>query len=358
MDRLSNTLFSVLKTALWKETLNMDVFISFTVDDWQQFYKLSAQQGVLAIIYDVVSRLPERCQPPRNIKLRWGLGVENIEKRYKIQLAGANKLCDIWDASGIRTVVLKGFSLSKYYPVPEHRECGDFDCYLLEGRYEDGNVLAEQNGAKVNREWYKHSQIYFRGMMAENHNFLVTTREGKSAKELNTILVDKLGGNLQPIENTKIFLPSPIFTALFVTYHSFSHFISEGITIRHLCDWACFMKAEQNNFDWNYFYELCKQFKFDRFVDASNEIITKFLNVELPNKSIICNSPYTQQVLDDILYGNSKVFNSNKGKWYKRIKLITNIFSYRWKHHDIARSSSLNYFLSIIFGFLFRKEKH
>lgn len=58
MDRLSNTLFSVLKIALWREPLNVDVFNSFSEDEWQQFYKLSAQQGVLAIIYDVVSGFP------------------------------------------------------------------------------------------------------------------------------------------------------------------------------------------------------------------------------------------------------------------------------------------------------------
>lgn len=358
MDRLSNTLFSVLKTVLWRESLNTDVFISFSEDDWRQFYELSAQQGVLAIVYDMVSKLPIQCQPPRSIKLRWALRVENIEKRYKAQLSGAKKLCDIWDASGIRTVVLKGFSLGKYYPVPEHRECGDFDCYLFDGRYEDGNILAERHGAKVNREWYKHSQIYFQGMMAENHNFLVTTREGKSAKELNAILIEKLHGSLQPFENTKILLPTTEFTALFVTYHSFSHFISEGITLRHLCDWACFMKAEQNNFDWDLFYSLCKRFKFDRFVDVSNEIITRYLGVTLQNKAIVCESPYTNRVLQDILMDDAKVFSSGKGKWHKRFKLIKNIFSYRWKHRDIAQCSSIRYFLDLTLGYIFKREKH
>lgn len=358
MVRLSNTLFAVLRTALWGESLAHETFTYFSKEDWRLFNKLSAKQGVLAIVYDVISQLPAECQPPRDIKLQWALSVEAVEQRYQKQFSGAKQLCDLWSLEGVQTVVMKGFSLSKYYPIPSHRECGDFDCYLLDGKYEAGNIIAERHGAKVNREWYKHSQIFYRGMMVENHNLLVTTREGKSAKELNAILIEKLQGELRPLLGTKILLPPTPFTALFITYHSFSHFISEGITLRHMCDWACFLKAEQHNFNWDEFYALCKRFKFDKFVDLSNEIITKYLGVDLDNKEILCESPYTKKVLNDILYEDSKVFSNGKSKWHKRFKLIKNMFSYRWKHRDIAQSSSVRYFLSIVSGYLFKRENH
>lgn len=355
---LSSLLLVTLRSALFGQEIRHELYENLTAEQWQHLFSLSARQGVLAIVYDVISQLPVKSQPPRNINIRWALSVEMIEKRYQTQLLEANRLAKLWWESGIKTVVIKGFSLSKYYIVPQHRECGDFDCYLLDGRYEDGNVIAEQNGAKVNREWYKHSQIYYRGIMVENHNYLVTTRKGKSAKELNSILEDRLKGELQTIDKTNIFLPPIAFTALFVTYHSFAHFISEGITLRHLCDWACFMKAEQHNFDWKEFYDLCKRFKFDRFVDASNEIITKYFGVALSNKDIICASPFTKRLLDDTLYEDAKVFSKGKGKWYNRFKLITNMYTYRWKHRDIARSNSIYYFWSIVSGYIFRRERY
>lgn len=358
MNKVCEILFCSLRSALFGGEVDREMYRGLSAEEWKSLFRLSAQQGVLAIVYDVVSQLPEECQPPRDVRLQWALSVEAIEQRYIRQFIGAKTLSDKWSESGIKTVVFKGFSLSKYYPTPNHRECGDFDCYLLDGKYEEGNVLAEQYGAKVNREWYKHSQIFYRGMMAENHNFLVTTRKGKSSKELNAILKEKLQGDLQTLEGTTILLPTNGFTALFVTYHSFAHFISEGITLRHLCDWACFMKAEQNNFEWDSFYALCRRFKFDRFVDVSNEIITKHLGVTLQNKTIVCESPYTNKVLQDILMDDAKVFSSGKGKWHNRVKLIKNIFSYRWKHKDIAQSSSLIYFLRLTLGYLFKRERH
>lgn len=356
MDKISRLLIALLRSGLFKHPLHIEEFSSLSNKEWQQLYAMSARQGVIAIVYDALSMFDLLRLIPINVKLQWALSVDVIEKRYAIHLASARQLCDIWHSSGIKTVVLKGFSLSQYYPVPNHRECGDFDCYLLGGKYEDGNHIAEKNGAKIDRGWYKHSQIYFRGVMVENHQYLVTTRKGKSAKALNTLLADMLHNDLDVIDGTKMLVPSPMFNALFITYHSFSHFISEGITLRHICDWACFMSAEQKTIDWEEFYQLCEKYKFDRFVDVSNAIITRLLGVEILNESIVCESPYLDKVLHDILYEDAKVFNQGKDKWKKRAKLISNIYAYRWKHRDIGRSSSLQYLMTMILGFLFRRE--
>lgn len=358
MNNISDLLLLILKSALSGTPMVTNKLIALSDKEWQALYKMSAKQGVLAIVYDVISQLPTEAQPPRNLRLQWAGSVLLREKRYDVQFAGAKSLGEYWHGAGISTVVIKGFSLSKYYPIPHHRECGDFDCFLLDGRYEDGNVLAEQLGATVNREWYKHSQIYYRGMVTENHNLLVATRKGKDVKELNATLIDMLRTDLIPIENTNLLLPPTSFTALFVTYHSFSHFLSEGITLRHLCDWACFMRVEQDSFDWETFYKLCKRHKFDRFVDISNEIITKYLGVELHNQAIVCENPYTYKLLEDVFIEDAKIYSSGKGRWHNRFKLIKNMFTYSWKHRDIAQSNNLRYFIKVISGFLFKRENH
>ena len=103
---------------------------------------------------------------------------------------------------------------------------------------------------------------------------------------------------------------------------------------------------------------MCKKFKFDRFVDVSNEIITKYLGVELSNNAIVKESPYTKQLLEDILFEDAKVFNSGKGKWFSRFKLVRNMFTYSWKYRYIARSSSMKYLWQIVSGYLFKRENH
>lgn len=354
---ITQLLFTSLESALFGFPIQEGRYASLSDREWEHFLRLSANQGVLAIVYDVVSQLPKEQQPPRNLNIRWALSTDAIENRYRLQFASARLLTDLWAANGVRTLVLKGFSLSRYYAVPEHRECGDFDCYLF-GKYDKGNQIAAQNGAKVNTDWYKHSQIHFRGSMTENHLYLVTTRKGSQAKLLNQVLIDNLPNELNKIADTNIYLPTPLFTALFITYHSFSHFISEGITLRHICDWACFMKAEQNNFDWNKFYTLCRQFKFDRFVDVSNEIATKYLGLTIGNTSITIESRYTDKVLNNILFDDSKIYSSGKSKWHNRFKLIKNMFQYRWKYTDIAQTSNLHYMWNTVWGFISKRDRH
>lgn len=97
----------------------------------EALFRLAARQGVLAVVYDAVSLLPKENRPPRNLNLQWALSVENIENRYCMQLANGAELAGLWTAAGFRPVVLKGFAVSRYYPVPEHRECGDFDCFWV-----------------------------------------------------------------------------------------------------------------------------------------------------------------------------------------------------------------------------------
>lgn len=215
MTDITNTLLASLRKALFTQPLPEGIFVDLSSERWSELYRLAAQQGVLAIVYDVVSRLPKEQQPSRNLNIRWALSTDTVENRYRLQFEKARLLADLWVENNIQTLVLNGFSLSRYYPIPEHRECGDFDCYLF-GKYEERNRITAQNGAKVNTDWYKHSQIYFRGTLIENHLYLVTTRKGKQEKQLNQVLIDTLPEKLSKINDTNICLPSPLFTALFI----------------------------------------------------------------------------------------------------------------------------------------------
>ncbi|MBS7385710.1 MAG: nucleotidyltransferase family protein, partial [Bacteroidales bacterium] len=44
--------------------------------------------------------------------------------------------------------------------------------------------------------------------------------------------------------------PNATFNALFLAKHALRHFIDEAICLRHIMDWALFLKAEAANVDW------------------------------------------------------------------------------------------------------------
>ena len=51
---LDELFFNALRHSISGESLWESEFISLSVQEWQSLYRLSAQQGVLAVIFDVI----------------------------------------------------------------------------------------------------------------------------------------------------------------------------------------------------------------------------------------------------------------------------------------------------------------
>ena len=134
-----------------------------------------------------------------------------------------------------------------------------------------------------------------------------------------------------------------------------AHFLLEGLTLRHICDWSCWMNANQNKIIWNNFYCRCKYYGFDRFVDALTAISVEYLGLEITNRDIVINNTYTSKILYNTLYENSKLYNRG-GKWYSRFGVIRNAIRHSWKYREIAQYSNKDYLWSYIKGFFLREE--
>ena len=65
------------------------------------------------------------------------------EQAYNAQWEAAKGLAELYDSYGVDIFVMKGFSLSRLYPRPEHRPCTDMDCYLKDKYDGDENLLMQ-----------------------------------------------------------------------------------------------------------------------------------------------------------------------------------------------------------------------
>ena len=221
LNNIANTLFRLLRIAVGAEQVE-----SFSVEGvaWQNVYALARKQGVLAVAFDGLMKIFEQDKEfakafPQSLKLQWINATFNIEIIYDTSKEVCSELVDKWAEQGVKTLCLKGLAFSTYYPVPNHRECGDFDCYLYDD-YAKGNAIAKELGAKVDDGWYKHSEIIYRKKMIENHRFIVAVRNGKKTKQLHNLL-DNIARNepRKEIFDTKIEMPSVMFNALFLSHH-------------------------------------------------------------------------------------------------------------------------------------------
>lgn len=363
---LLDTLFYICKVGSgFKSECTKDV--SLTDEQCQLLYRLSTQNGILAFAFHALTTNYDLRQISRKLRLQWALNAENVEKRYINQRQRAIEFSDRLKEHGIGLNVLKGFAISRYYPTPEYRECGDLDCFLTfetessnsksKSAYEAGNCIAEELGANVERDYYKHSTIKFKGLIIENHAFCTAIRGSRKRKAFERHLQNLIATNPSThIDNSNLIQPSSDFNALFLTAHSFEHFLTEGIKLRHILDWALLLKAEQNNIDWKEFYKWTDKMSMTIFADAVTAISVNYLGLEVTNPEIHTTSPYAELILKDTLYYSDSIHNKGYSAWKERWHLVKSRFSNTWKYHKIYRKSITVELLKRVVGFIFERD--
>ncbi len=281
-----DALFKLLRIALGGDA---DLSVPECVD-WPALVALATEQGVAALAHDGLQKCYEadpRLSLPldrelKAVKYDWFGATLNVEVECDKQWKAVSALGELFSAAGLRTLVLKGFALGECYPVPQHRYSCDFDCFLMgdgpatdRSAFEQGNRAIEAAGVKVRRFHYKHSSFKYEGASVENHQFLTGWRGRARWKrfELELERMLEVPGALRPLEGSSLLVGPPLFNALFLTRHAHQHFlVEEGISLRHVCDWAMFLKRYRQEFDWSEFMSICSRYGLSRFVESMTRL--------------------------------------------------------------------------------------
>ena len=368
---MENALFILLRLGLQTRSVeeeDISGLLAMSESEWDELAEVARRQGVMGVALDGINAILQEGGRDaldhfedrrfwRRFIVKWAMTVErSYEGGNQKQLVVIDDIQKRWSKAGIRMMIMKGMAMGTYYPVPFHRAPGDIDCYLFDD-YAKGNELAKEFPADVDEGWYKHSQIHYRGQLIENHLFFVHTREGKSSKELNQVMVDTIKNvEFEKIQGTDALLPPPLFNALFLTYHAMTHFLEEGLRMKQLLDWAVFLKKDADKIDWREFYRVCDKYHLHRFVDVATDIAVSLLGVRLDNSAISTKSRFTSKVIHSTLYDEDFVFSSGKGGWANRWHIVTNLFKYCWKYHQIYEHTIFRQLWFYASGYIFKTE--
>lgn len=357
MNRTEELFFYVLGAVAQGKTLEAQHFDDVTPEEWTELFRLSKMQGVTAVVFEKLSAAFNECEdfprPPKALTLNWYAQSQSIERKMAIIHKRSAEFAGLMEEKGLHTLVLKGIAVSTYYPNPLHREFGDLDCYLFEGTvdnihwgsgYEKGNLLAEDLGADVRRGHYKHSHVVFKKQEIENHQYFLPIRGSKANKALEKQLrkcVETKGFHTK--EGTALLCPNADFNALFLTAHAMNHFLYESVKVRHLLDWALFMKAEQANVDWEMFWGWCDKMHFTRFVQCLNHLCRVHFDLRVPllkesakrEPSAVIKS-LSVRILSDIFNGGS-VYNKGNSNMMIRLNIVRNFFASAWKFRLVVQ---------------------
>ncbi len=335
MAKLTTPFFHILSCVVNENNVDWSLFNNFTPKDWEFFYALSKRHGVVAIVFNAIRDIPKEIAPPKSVTLRWISNALSIEDQMKKKEAVAVELAEKLSERGIQTVVLKGLAYASYFPNPYHRESGDLDCYLL-GQKELGDKVTIEIGGKMEEAGYKHSHLYYKGLTIENHNYLTSFDNTKLGVKTEQLLQMVICEGYRPIGNTKLYNPSADFNALFLIKHAQRHFIKEGICVRHLLDWAFFLKAESQNVNWDKVIPIMKKCRIIEFAKVMTRLCIEKLGMKVDIEEFTAPMEISNAVLVDILGEQPNIFHENLAQ---KIRRIIRRFYRMYKFRSLADES-------------------
>ena len=313
---------------------------SLTSDEWRALYRVCVVQGVTAVVFDFVKTLPKSEAPDMALLMEWLSAATAVEQTMRRMQITAEEFAEEMERREIPVVVLKGLAFAQYYKNPLHRECGDLDCYMM-GKKEAGDLAALELGGTMEEAGYKHSHLLFKGLTIENHRFFTDFDNTPTGMLTEQVLGELIQEEQTYIGDSKLSCPSANFNALFLLKHTQGHFIDEGIRMRHVLDWALFLRAKQEEVDWSKVMPMLETTRTAQFAGVMTAIAVRSLSIEVLNRGLRTLASNAKQkmveaVLADIMGEQPPIYVN--GLWHKT-KRILRRFRRMWKYRSLASES-------------------
>ena len=213
---------------------------------WPDVFADSGLNGVSALCYEAVKRLPPDRQPDFNLMLRWDLSAQGIREGFHRRHKAAQELRTLLGDRGVAMLLLKGETLADNYPQPDLRESGDVDFVALSGLdpqsgFAACNALVESLGMEL-KALEKHSSFEYKGVHFENHTLEQTEGYNRVHRGTMALLRESLPKAVRRSDGCLEL--DPVTQAVFVVKHTAQHLCYSGgkIALRMLLDLALLLR--------------------------------------------------------------------------------------------------------------------
>lgn len=332
-------LLELINATLCKRPLNENIFKGASEDDWQRCFDLALQQDVLAMTFPAMSSLPKELRPSFMLWSKWMAYAQNMAKQWEYKREVVKKLGGWLAEDGLTTILIKGFSLSVLYPKPELREFSDIDIFSGKN-YEEVNVCFAKHGVKVDGVDGHHAYLKVDGISVEHHFAFYNTKVKRSLVGPEENLQRLVITNPQPISIPGICFPCHAFTALFVGWHAYEHFLQEKIQLRHVIDWVLSLRALTpsdavaasqaiGNATWSRFADTLTAIAIHKLCFPKEWFPTNELETANSNDVV-----QEQKVWDDII--NTPHTAKSKNSSIRRIIIAKRMLKNSWKFKEYA----------------------
>ncbi|MEE1244649.1 MAG: nucleotidyltransferase family protein [Acutalibacteraceae bacterium] len=235
--------------------------------------------------------------------------------------------------------VLKGMSAASYYKNPKDRCLGDIDFLIEPSQRTEIEELLSQNGYQnwnvehichvVFKKGYAHLEMHF------EISGIPYGVPGKIVREFMHGAVKQT--EKSRIGNFEFPKPKDIYHGLIILLHMQHHMLGEGLGLRHICDWACYVNKTQNEPFWQELLELFRKIGILTYAKVMTKISSMYFHINCPEWADSADEELCKDVMKDVLTGgnfgrkdriraNSGMMVSEHGKSGTKHGKITNLY--------------------------------
>lgn len=236
--------------------------------DWLALFDESKWQGVAAIVYCALNSPDVMVRVPESINNIWKSAARTIGLRYYSLCEELRNVIGLLEENNIEYTVLKGIAASRNYPKPECRTQSDIDLYIGIDKRNDVHNVMIKNGFNIYPlvDHPCHDVYSKDGLLYEMHFEVSGLPDGERSILLRPFMAEMNSYSMNVVCNDLcIKVPDIIREAIVILLHLHHHMMGEGIGIRHICDYFCYINAQMTGDNWQMLLDRLEVFGLKKF---------------------------------------------------------------------------------------------
>ncbi len=251
MTKEQTLLLSLLATAV-DPARGMPDLTSLSESEWDKLIGESFFQTVGYLTFSLCEPFKDRVSPA--LYQKWSRAAIKTMGRNRNIVTAQNELVGLLEDRPY--LILKGLASAAYYPNPALRDLGDVDFLVADEAQEEVSQLLVSAGYQQEKEKNDHHLVFKKPFChLELHREPPGIPEGEIGKTIRSFLSSqKENAVLQTLDSDYLHAafraPSPALHGLILLLHMQHHMVNEGLGLRHLLDWGCFVAKTKDQLFW------------------------------------------------------------------------------------------------------------
>ncbi len=272
--------------------------------DWDTIGLISSHHAITPMVFDQMANYKNVI--PKDIYVKWYGHILKVLSQNSVVQGAQQELTAVLGEK-YDYVILKGLAAAAYYPKPELRGLGDVDFLVSHEKVAEITDLIVKDGYENYLDNERHITFKKTGKMLELHREIPGVPYGEKGKTVNKFVSDIFEKSVEiSILGSSFKMPADIHHGTVLLLHTAHHLVSEGLGLRHLCDWACFVnKTADNDFWETEFLPFLTEIGMYNFACILTKTCGKYLKTACPVWAEAPDESVVDELMADILTGGN-----------------------------------------------------